>query len=147
MKLFTDLQHRFGWTRNEIRVLVLLTLTLPAGAVIRWLRSGDGAPGGITPAFTYAQADSEFFARSRASLPDSTRRSSRKTPPREPIDINRAGKEQLLLLPGVGNATADLIVRYRSQHGPFRTVEDLLRVKGIGPKKLEKLRPYVTVVR
>ncbi|HYE63358.1 MAG TPA: helix-hairpin-helix domain-containing protein [Phycisphaerales bacterium] len=61
------------------------------------------------------------------------------------ININTATQAELELLPRVGPATAKAIISYRSLHGPFRTVQDLDKVKGIGPKTLEKLAPLVTV--
>jgi len=61
------------------------------------------------------------------------------------VDLNAATLEQLDSLPGVGPATAKAIIDYRSQHGPFRRVEDLLDVRGIGDAKLEALRPTVRV--
>lgn len=63
-----------------------------------------------------------------------------------PININIAPPELLELLPGVGEAIAERIIAYR-RHVPFRSVEDLMNVKGIGEKKLEKMRPFVTVGR
>ena len=61
------------------------------------------------------------------------------------VDLNAATMEQLDSLPGVGPATAKAIIDHRSQHGPFRRVEDLLDVRGIGDAKLEALRPSVRV--
>lgn len=58
-----------------------------------------------------------------------------------PIDLNGAPAEILELLPGVGEKTALKIIAER----PFSSVEDLLRVHGIGAKKLEKIRPYIVV--
>ena len=63
----------------------------------------------------------------------------------DPIDLNRATAQDLTQLPGVGEAIAKRIVDFREQHGPFRRVEDLMKVKGIGEKSLEKIRPYVRV--
>ena len=62
-----------------------------------------------------------------------------------PLDLNRATAEQLEALPGIGPALAERIVAYRRQHGPFRRLEDLTRVSGVGPKTVEALRAYVTV--
>lgn len=62
-----------------------------------------------------------------------------------PLDLNRATIEQLDALPGVGPATARAIVDWRTRHGRFRSVQDLLDVPGIGPAKLDRLRPMVTV--
>lgn len=61
------------------------------------------------------------------------------------ININTATAAELEILPGVGPTLAQRIVAYREAHGPFASVDDLLAVKGIGPAKLEQLRPYVTV--
>jgi competence protein ComEA len=61
-----------------------------------------------------------------------------------PIDINRAGEADLDLLPGVGPATAAAIVQERERNGPFLTVDELVRVPGIGPAKLDALRDLVT---
>lgn len=61
-----------------------------------------------------------------------------------PINVNTASADDLMRLPGVGPITAQAIVTARAA-SPFRTVEDLDRVRGIGPKTLDKLRPFVTV--
>ena len=58
-----------------------------------------------------------------------------------PVDLNRASAAKLESLPGVGPDTAAAIIKAR----PFTTVDDLDKVKGIGPATLEKLRPRVTV--
>ncbi len=69
----------------------------------------------------------------------------KKKPPAHPIDLNSATVEQLQELPGIGPGTAKAIVRFREKSGPFQRVEDLLAIRGITKKRLEKLRPYVTV--
>ncbi len=66
-------------------------------------------------------------------------------PSAELLDLNTATVEQLQKLPGVGPKTAAAIVRFREKSGPFRRVEDLLAVRGITRKKLEKIAPLVTV--
>ncbi|HEX2117553.1 MAG TPA: helix-hairpin-helix domain-containing protein [Acidimicrobiales bacterium] len=62
-----------------------------------------------------------------------------------PVDLNTATAEQLEALPGVGPATSKAILAYRANHGRFRSVTELLEVPGIGPAKLEALRPLVRV--
>jgi competence protein ComEA len=59
------------------------------------------------------------------------------------IDVNRANRAELLQLPGVGENLAQRIEDYRREHGPFRTVNSLQEVRGIGPMTLERLRPWV----
>jgi len=66
-------------------------------------------------------------------------------PAGEPVNLNTATAEQLDALPGVGPATSRAILAYRSSRGRFRSVTELLEVPGIGPAKLEALRPLVKV--
>ncbi len=61
------------------------------------------------------------------------------------IDINRAEPWLLEVLPGIGEVLAQRIVDYRSDNGAFRTIQDLLRVEGIGSVTLEKIEDYITV--
>ena len=64
----------------------------------------------------------------------------------EPVDINSASAEQLSeSLQGVGPAKASAIVAYREQHGPFRSPQDLTKVKGIGDSLLEKNQGLIKV--
>ena len=64
--------------------------------------------------------------------------------PEHPIDINKASAEELASLPGIGESKAKAIVEYRAAD-PFHSVEDLKKVKGIGDKTFEALRPSLTV--
>ena len=61
------------------------------------------------------------------------------------IDINRAEPWLLEALPGIGEVTAQRIVDYRNENGPFKRIEDLLQVKGIGEGTLAKIKDYITV--
>ncbi|MFB9325524.1 ComEA family DNA-binding protein [Paenibacillus aurantiacus] len=62
------------------------------------------------------------------------------------LDINRASAEELDALPGIGAAKAKAIVVEREAGGAFGSADDLLRVKGIGPKLLAKLKPHVVAL-
>ncbi len=59
------------------------------------------------------------------------------------IDVNRADWPELALMPSIGEQLARQIVADRQENGPFRDVNDLLRVRGIGPRTLEAMRPYL----
>jgi competence protein ComEA len=75
-----------------------------------------------------------------ALLPAGPRR-----PPEHPIDLNRATVTELMQLPRVGPRTAQRIIDFRQEHGPFQRTEELMQVKGIGEKTFQRLQPYVTV--
>lgn len=61
------------------------------------------------------------------------------------INLNLATKEDLMTLPGIGETLATLILNYRNTNGDFTVVDDLMNVSGIGERKLEALRDFVTV--
>jgi competence protein ComEA len=61
------------------------------------------------------------------------------------IDVNRAEPWLLEALPGIGEVIAQRIVDYRNENDPFRIIEDLLEVRGIGPATFEKIKDYITV--
>jgi len=65
--------------------------------------------------------------------------------PEHPVNLNTATLTELMQLPRVGPRTAQRIIDFRQEHGPFRRPEDLMGVKGIGEKTFQKLRPYITV--
>ncbi len=61
-------------------------------------------------------------------------------PPR--IDINASPAHELRFLPGIGETRARDIIRYRDEHGPFESVDDLRKIEGIGPDTIRRIRPY-----
>jgi comEA protein len=72
-------------------------------------------------------------------------KSGKKTGPSRPVDLNIANEAQLNALPGVGPSTAKAILAYRAMHGKFSAPEELMNVKGIGPKKFESMKDFVKV--
>jgi competence protein ComEA len=61
------------------------------------------------------------------------------------VYLNTATKEELVSLPGIGPAYADRILELRDEQGTFKHIDDLLIVKGIGPSRLEKLKPFIQI--
>jgi competence protein ComEA len=61
------------------------------------------------------------------------------------IDINTATVAQLESLPHIGTKTAQAIIAYRTQHGPFKKADDLTKVRGIGEKTFEELKKHITL--
>ena len=70
---------------------------------------------------------------------------AKKKPPAKPVNINTATSEELQQVPGIGPATAEKILQMRKSYGAFKSVDDLLAIRGLGAKRLEKMRKYLTV--
>ncbi len=69
-----------------------------------------------------------------------------KKPVHPPItNLNTAKLSQLQLLPGIGPKMAERVIQYRLAHGGFQSVEQIMDVKGIGPKKFEKMKPFIKI--
>ena len=60
------------------------------------------------------------------------------------ININSADAKILQTLPGIGEALSARIIEYRTEHGPFKTNDEIMNVTGVGPKLYEKISPYIT---
>ena len=121
-------QRAGGLTRDADVDRIDLAAPLSDGALVYLPRRGQALPpgpvvggGASTPGGTTADGSSTTLV----------------------LDLNTATAEQLDALPGVGPTTAAAIVAYRDQHGPFRSVDDLADVTGIGPAKLAQIRPHV----
>ena len=69
----------------------------------------------------------------------------KKKPPAKPVNINTANAEELQQVPGIGPATAQKILQMRKSYGAFKSVDDLLAIRGLGQKRLDKMRKYLTV--
>lgn len=150
--------HRAGFTQNEAGVIVFLAAAMLVGWVLGAMRNED-EPVQPNARVALAAQDSIFRSRSEANenaqvgnsgdIEGEMRPSS--TEIMQPsaaagtVNINRATGKTLETLPGIGPATAKKIIAYRNEHGPFTQIEDLTKVKSIGPKKLEHIRPYITV--
>jgi len=116
------------FTREERAVVLFLTLSLLVGSAI--VRAGRVFPS-VVPDFGSIKA-------AEADAPE-------EAPPPGPVDVNSAGADELVRLPGIGPVRAAGILRLRDELGGFATLEQLLEVRGIGPVTLEKLRPEAVV--
>ena len=74
-----------------------------------------------------------------------TRADSRSAKPAAVVNLNTATSAELETLPGVGARMAARIIEYRQKKGPFKKVEELMNVQGIGEKNFLKLKPQLTV--
>jgi competence protein ComEA len=108
--------------RGEKRALLFLSLSFLVGVLVLASRSMSGGE----PVQAIGVAES--VGRSTAG---------------GQLNINRAGIGELVTLPGIGEKYARRIVSLRQAQGGFKVVEDLLAVEGIGPRRLEKIRPMI----
>ena len=120
--------------------VLLLGAALGLGTALPLL--GPGAADLSQPRAAEQAAPVNIQAREPRAGPSPTRSPSSRA---GPLNLNTADAESLQALPGIGPALASRIVAYRFEHGPFQTVEDLLRVPGIGPNRWERIRPLVRV--
>ena len=70
-------------------------------------------------------------------------RSARKPLPAGPLDLNRASREELMSLPGIGPVLAERILAFRKENGPFPDIFAIKQVPGIGEKRFERIRPWI----
>jgi len=61
------------------------------------------------------------------------------------VNLNSATKDELVALPGIGPSKAQAIIDYRTQNGPFRSVDEIRKVRGIGEKLFQQIKPELTI--
>jgi len=128
-RLYEAVEKAGGLTEKADRVSVNLAEKLADGVHAHIPRIGE-VSGTVDEAVTAGQRAPVNGNRPSAS---------------EGVDINRASAEELEALPGIGPALARQIVEDRTASGPFKSAEDLLRVKGIGQAKLDKMKGMILV--
>ena len=154
---FDHVQRMMGVTRSEAIVVTSIAVALAVGTIGRTLWPDERHHAHATAdkitrildsldaAGTVSVSDPSIPTVETWSHPGSKRRASPPaTPQRRPCNINVATAAELEAIPGIGPAMARRIIEAR-QRRPFTTVDDLLDVRGIGERTLERMRPYVVV--
>ena len=114
----------FWLLRRGDQVVVAVVLVLGMAAMIGWWTARGGCRGRLVEADQAQEREFSFK-----------------------VDINRAAWPELAVLPGIGESMARKIVASREKEGPFADHDDLQRVRGIGAKTVERIRPFLLPVK
>ena len=137
-----------GLTPSEKKGVIVIVIVITLASIIRLVKPFVYNP----DTFDYSASDSIFTRISLSKYVDIQHNSDEKTKstkekqkalPLSSIDINKANKSELQKLPRIGPAIAQRIIDYRSIHGKFSSHGDLKKIKGIGIKTLDNIRPYL----
>ena len=160
-----DFFRKFGFTKRDLTLIAFLSLSFLIGLIIKvagWHTS---------PVYDYTAANKEYedhlsqtFSRFELNASEREKANNMRNYydslldakeknttlkngeiPDKKININTALSGDLQLLPGIGQVTAERIIDYREQKGEFKSTDDIMSVKGIGPKKFEKIKNLITV--
>lgn len=156
-----------GLTRTEQWTLIGVVIVILGGFIVQyyqarrtgavvWVEAGERwntnpvSEAGSPPATLENSDPEEDKSPPRSSAPETSPSPGALEPvsgeapsARLALNLNTANQGELELLPGIGPVRAKAILAYRLEHGSFTTVEELLAIKGIGPKTLDRLRPLV----
>ena len=143
------------YTRPQLAVLLLVVITAGIGlGVGHWRRTHPELTerlerfDRVSPAAAATDDDAPRVTapRTRADAAPPRRAAPPKSaPPATPVDINHASEDELRALPGIGGVLAARIVAARERDGPFASLDDMRRVRGLGRAKLEKLGDAVAL--
>ncbi len=163
--------RKFGFTKQDIALIGFLLVTFIAGLIVKV----SGWNNKDKMSFDYNRKDSEFEQQVKSAFAELKQSSlssdevvklgklksindsltvlkENKESLDKPllkldkkININQVYSADLQILPGIGEVTSERIIDYREQNGGFKKIEDIMNVKGIGPKKFEKIKDYITV--
>jgi competence protein ComEA len=97
----------------------------------------------VVPSDSFAKASDTTSTVEKAKNKTTTETKKTAKTATKVVNINTADKKTLTQLPGVGPKTADSILKYRKANGKFKSATDLMNVKGIGEKTLEKMKPFL----
>lgn len=140
-------------TSTERKIILFLSGTVLVGAGIRLYQETFPS----VPNFDYTASDSAFAALSSREAnasetdPSIAVESNAEESTAEDdtaivkVNVNIASKQELMALPGIGAVMSGRIIAYRTGVGPFKSIDDLKKVKGISKRKLEQLVPFITI--
>jgi competence ComEA-like helix-hairpin-helix protein len=162
----SELFRKLGFAKRDVVLILFLLSAFTAGLIIKYAGWSNKKE------FDYSSSDRSFeqylnntykeFELSQTKqerlkllnrINDSLNAENDRTNVENPIslpegkklNINLAYPADLELLPGVGKVTAERIIEYRERNNGFRNIEDLMNVKGIGQKKFDRIKGYITV--
>ena len=125
--------------KNKVSVLLAVVTALFVGFTLGLFVGRNSGSGTVTLAVSPQMQTAPTTAATAAA----------ETVPEEtvsfPVNINTADVDTLTALPGIGRVLAERIVAYRRQNDPFRAVEEIMKVEGIGEKKAEAILDLITV--
>lgn len=125
--------------KNKVSVLLAVVTALFVGFTLGLFVGRNTGSGTVTLAVSPQMQTAPTTAATAAA----------ETVPEEtvsfPVNINTADVDTLTALPGIGRVLAERIVAYRRQNGPFRVIEEITKVEGIGEKKAEAILELITV--
>ena len=142
-------------TKQEKWVFVFLCTTLVSGYLIQYMkqRNMDDPIHIISKTekeefkqaanHAYASQDIQDNETHNIAAGDATEKNIKDG--EELVNINTAVKQELMALPKIGPVTAERIIRFRDDFGPFQSMDDLAKIKGIGPKTLERLKTRIII--
>lgn len=125
--------------KNKVSVLLAVVTALFVGFTLGLFVGRNSGSGTVTLAIPAQMQTAPTTAATAAA----------ETVPEEtvsfPVNINTADADTLTALPGIGQVLAERILAYRQQNGPFRVIEEITKVEGIGEKKAEAILELITV--
>lgn len=141
MKKISD---KIGFTELETKVSLFILAFFIIGLAVRYFINDDKV---AQRNYDYSKIDSSFFAINFEARADSASAEPQKltAPPAVKININNAGADELIKLPGIGIKTAEKIIEYRKKNGLFPSTRRLMDVKGISSGKFDKIKDYIAV--
>jgi len=156
--MLRKISERTGFTQTEIKVTLLLLVIFIIGFSYKTYFRNDGtAP---LRNFDYSKSDSAFlYSDSRVdtsgsldkeNILDLNNKNTNRFPAKiiadeNSIDLNTAGVDALTTIPGIGRKTAEAIIDLRKKRGGFNNLNNLLIIKNIGVKKLDKIKKYAYI--